>query len=95
LRLKGIDRAIVDRVLDDRRTPDAEADDAAVVEPDRVAADRLIDKHRRTLQRIADPRQRRERAYALLARNGFDPETCREVARRVAADEELDPAFPA
>ena len=25
--------------------------------------------------RVADPRQRRQRAYALLARNGFDPET--------------------
>ena len=98
LRLKGIDRAIVDRVLEDRRAPvpDADADGADVVEPDRLAADRLIEKHRRTLQRIADPRRRRERAYALLARNGFDPETCREVAARVASnDEELDPVFPA
>ena len=31
----------------------------------------------RSLARVADPRQRRQRAYALLARNGFDPEVCR------------------
>jgi regulatory protein len=91
LRLKGIDRAVVDRVLDDRRTTDDE--DASA--PDRTAAERLIEKHGRTLDRIADPRRRRERAYALLARNGFDPETCRDVAARVAREgEELD-AFPA
>ena len=90
LRLKGIDRALIDRVLEARRT----TDDAAAA-PDRTAAERLIEKHARTLDRIADPRRRRERAYALLARNGFDPETCREVAAGVAReDSELD-AFPA
>ena len=91
LRLKGIDRAVVDQVLEDRRTTDDE--DAAP--PDRTAAERLIEKHARTLERIADPRQRRQRAYALLARNGFDPETCREIAAGVTKEpEELD-AFPA
>jgi len=76
LRLKGIDRSIVDHVLEERRSAGSE-----VAPPDRAAA----------------PRRRRERAYALLARNGFDPETCRDVAARViaTADEELDPAFPA
>lgn len=92
LRLKGIDRSIVDHVLEERRSAGSE-----VAPPDRAAAERLIVKHARTLDRIADPRRRRERAYALLARNGFDPETCRDVAARViaTADEELDPAFPA
>ena len=91
LRLKGIDRSIIDRVLGERRAGEAAAP------PDRVAAERLIEKHARTLDRIDDPRRRRERAYTLLARNGFDPETCREVAARVVtpSDEELDPAFPA
>ncbi|HSL75714.1 MAG TPA: regulatory protein RecX [Candidatus Limnocylindrales bacterium] len=90
LRLKGIDRSLVDRVLEDRRTT---AEDASP--PDRTAAERLIEKHARALDRIIDPRRRRERAYALLARNGFDPETCREIAARVARQgEELD-AFPA
>ena len=32
------------------------------------------------------PAAARQRAYALLARNGFDPETCREVAARAAAE---------
>ena len=91
LRLKGIDRALVDQVLEDRRT----TDDEDATPPDRTAAERLIEKHARTLDRIADPRRRRERAYALLARNGFDPEICRDIAARVASEpEELD-AFPA
>ena len=93
LRLKGIDRAVVDSVLDARRTAEGVA-----LAPDRDAAERLLEKHARALDRIADPRRRRERAYALLARNGFDPETCRDVAGRVTAetsDEDLlsdDPA---
>ena len=91
LRLKGVDRAIVDTILDERRSPDAEAAPA----PDRTAAERLLDKHARTLRRIADPRQRRQRAYALLARNGFDPETCREVAATVVTiDDELGGDVP-
>jgi regulatory protein len=89
LRLKGIDRAVVDQVLEDRRTIDEDAS-----APDRTAAERLIEKHARTLERITDPRRRRERAYALLARNGFDPETCREIAARVARETEGLDAFP-
>lgn len=92
LRLKGIDRSIVDLVLDERRATDVDA----AMAPDRTAAERLLEKNARTLRRIADPRQRRQRAYALLARNGFDPETCREVATTVATmDDELDGDVPA
>ena len=98
LRLKGIDRSLVDTVLAERREgPDAVDRDQKedLPSPDRVAAERLIEKQRRALDRIADPRRRRERAYALLARNGFDPEICREVATRVVRDaSELD-TFPA
>jgi hypothetical protein len=39
---------------------------------------------------VADPRQRRQRAYALLARNGFDPEVCRTVAAQVEQGETDD-----
>jgi regulatory protein len=84
LRIKGIDRGTADLVLAERREAAAEAgEDGSAVTPDRVAAGRLLSKHRRALERVADPRQRRQRAYALLARNGFDPETCREVAATV------------
>jgi regulatory protein len=83
LRLKGVDRGIVDEVLEERR----QTDDPEAV-PDRDAAERLLSRHGRMLERIDDPRQRRQRAYALLARNGFDPETCRDVAARVAAQVE-------
>ena len=91
LRLKGIDRSLVDVVLTERReAPGAANGDQPdeLPSPDRVAAERLIERQRRALDRIADPRRRRERAYALLARNGFDPETCREVAARVATWDE-------
>ena len=91
LRLKGIDRSLVDLVLAERRelatdVPDA---DEAALPPDRLAAERLIERHSRALHRIDDPRKRRERAYAMLARNGFDPDTCREVAATVAASHDV------
>jgi regulatory protein len=73
LRVKGIDRATIDTVIADRRGAEG-------AEPDRDAAERLLERNRRSLARVADPRQRRARAYALLARNGFDPDVCREVA---------------
>lgn len=85
LRTKGLDRAIVDEVLGDRRdaamlrATDADLD-ATPVSADRSAAERLLARNARALDRVADPRQRRQRAYGLLARNGFDPETCREAA---------------
>ena len=90
LRVKGIDREIVDVVMGDRRDLAAEAAEAAGDDtdrgPDRSAAERLLAKNARSLARVADPRQRRQRAYALLARHGFDPETCREVAATVLVE---------
>ena len=90
LMLKGVDRASIDLVLAERHEAltsggggaegSDEPNDGTGVSPDRIAAERLIARHRRSLARVPDPRQRRQRAYALLARNGFDPETCREVA---------------
>jgi len=87
LRLKGIDRETVDTVLGERRdravmtVGDAGEDGvASPVSADRAAAERLLVKNARALARVADPRKRRQRAYALLARHGFDPGTCRDVA---------------
>jgi regulatory protein len=89
LRLKGLDRSIVDLVLAERReylSVSADGEEA-MPSPDRRAAEQLIERHGRALARVDDPRKRRERAYALLARNGFDPETCREVAAGVTAED--------
>ncbi|HEY8636585.1 MAG TPA: regulatory protein RecX [Candidatus Limnocylindrales bacterium] len=98
LGLKGVDRATIDLVLAERREAVAGLanDDGITVSPDQVAAERLLARHARTLARIADPRQRRQRAYALLARNGFDSEVCRSLAAGVveAGDQaEDDSAF--
>ena len=46
---------------------------------------RLIARNTRALERVVDALHRRQRAYALLARHGFDPETCREVAAAFVA----------
>ncbi len=80
LRLKGIEGALIERVLAERReTVDPGAD------VDAVAAERLLARHARALARVIDPRSRRQRAYALLARHGFDPATASDAARRFAA----------
>jgi regulatory protein len=93
---KGVDRATVDLVLAERREAVESAmtgDEDSPTSADEAAATRLLARNARTLARIVDPRQRRQRAYALLARNGFAPEVCRFVAATVVADDgtaELD-----
>ena len=75
LRIKGIDRAVVDETLADREVdrPDADED----------AGRRLLERHASALARVPDPRARRQRAYALLARNGFDPEVAASLSRAI------------
>lgn len=83
LALKGVEKATIDELLDERRVRAVGSGDVAdgeVVDVDLAAARRLLERNDRTLARVADPRVRRQRAYALLARNGFDPETCREAS---------------
>jgi len=80
LALKGVDRAVVDELLEARRDEGSATSDGGV---DLAAAERLLARHERALARETDPRSRRRRAYALLARNGFDPETCATAAARV------------
>ena len=103
LMLKGIDREVIDEVLAeraDRSDPGAadaraagrvgvvprqrQADDA-----DEVAAGRLLERRAASLRRGPDPRKRRQKAYALLARNGFDPGVCARVATAFVARIEL------
>jgi regulatory protein len=81
LALKGVDRAVVDELLEERRDAGSASTDGGV---DLAAAEQLLARHARALAREMDPRSRRRRAYALLARNGFDPETCATAAARVA-----------
>lgn len=87
LSLKGIEREVADDVLEERR--DAAGDDADV---DLDAARRLIARNARSLDRVADARARRQRAYALLARNGFGPDVCRQASAEVVTAPDGDAA---
>jgi regulatory protein len=98
LRRQGLDDAVVREVLADRvasvrdgRAGDAVPaaavgqQDAAPASVDRTAAERLLARKASALAREPDPRKRRQKAYALLARNGFDPGICQAVSRLVDA----------
>jgi regulatory protein len=62
-------------------------EDEMPIDADRLAARRLLDRRARSLSREADPRRRRQKAYALLARSGFAPDVCNEIASGVASEE--------
>jgi regulatory protein len=83
LALKGVTREIVDRVLAERRPADDGMGGGVGTED--AAAERLLERRGRALLRIADPRVRRNRAYALLARNGFDPDVAGRVSRAMSS----------
>lgn len=105
---KGVARDVTDTALEERRDEAAARAEIAaragsdVDDPDRepgpsvdeAAAQRLLERRASQLGRVPDPRVRRQRAYALLARNGFDSGVCSAVARRFAEadgeDEEPD-----
>jgi regulatory protein len=88
LRLKGVDPATVDALLEDRRSG-AEAEGRSA---DEAAAERILQRHARALARTPDPRAARQRAYALLARSGIDPETAARASARFAAATEAGDA---
>jgi len=98
LELKGVDRAVVATVLEDRRESaleDATADgDGEPGSPDDAAAERLLRRKLAGILREADARRRRQRAYALLARSGFSPDVCAAVSRRVLDTIVVDAAEP-
>ncbi len=103
LRLRGVDLAVIAGALERRRSGDpddaagawwaAPADDDGAMpgDPDEEAAQRLLDRRRRDLDRVADPRKRRARAYALLARNGFSPTIAARLSATVVAPAADDP----
>ena len=78
---KGVARQVVDEVLGER------LDAAGRDDPNHAAATALLERKRAALSREPDERKRRQKAYALLARNGFDPETCRAVSASVTNDD--------
>lgn len=93
LRRKGIDDDVIEEVLAARARA---ATTAAADQPTRSrhdisgdaeldAARRLLAKRAASLGRVADARRRHQRAYALLARNGFRPDVCQEAAASLAA----------
>lgn len=84
LRLKGIEPATIEATLAGRR----ESGTVVGAEVDDGAAEQLLRRHARSLARIADPRARRNRAYQILARHGFDSETAARVAGRASATDE-------
>lgn len=92
LTLKGLDRELIAEVLAER-AGESEAGDAGLdadgldgPSADMRAAEKLLARRGSALARVEDPRQRRQRAYALLARNGFDSEVCREASVRFLAE---------
>ncbi len=98
LRLRGVDGAVIEAALEARRAGEADyrlgtaspsepAEDVEREDPDETAARRLVARRRRDLERIADPRKRRAKAYALLARNGFPSEIAARLAAEVASAE--------
>lgn len=89
LRLKGVPAETISLVLERRALESASTalPDQDISGADRVAARRLIERRASSLGREPDPRRRRQRAYALLARNGFAPDICHEMAAQVAAPE--------
>lgn len=96
---KGIDRQTIDLVLAERVQPisnqrggpsepgfDGGNSSATGRSPDMHAATRLLERRSSALERERDPRKRRAKAYALLARNGFGPDVSASVSAAWAAD---------
>jgi regulatory protein len=93
---KGVPRDVVDEALGERDANgrfdgSARSDDPdAVPDADDRAAAQLLARRRGALDRVADPRIRRQRAYGLLARGGFDPDTAARAADRFIRGVEPD-----
>jgi hypothetical protein len=77
----------VDEILAERVEVSAhpQAAGAGDEDADLLAARRLLERKASVIARETDPRRRRQKAYALLARNGFPPDVCRRAAPLAAA----------
>ncbi len=98
LSLKGVASDVIAAILEERSSvgldeqPPNSSQDEPSGSPDEHAAARLLQRRRAALDREADPRRRRQRAYALLARNGFDPATVTLALRTLDDERGDDPA---
>jgi regulatory protein len=95
---KGVPRDALDHVLAEREAgsggrADPSPDDGRSA--DRDAARRLLAKRAASLHRELDPRRRRQKAYALLARHGFTPDVCGEASLAVLVTGEPGEEDPA
>lgn len=84
LALKGIDSHVIDAALGER----AEAADATGADADAAGALRLLERREAALLREPDERKRRQKAYALLARNGFAPDAIQTALERWGTEPE-------
>jgi SOS response regulatory protein OraA/RecX len=100
---RGVEPEVVQAVLSERRGGGAAGGAPGAVPLERgaeeagagdaAAARRLIERRLPSLVREPDARRRRQKAYALLARNGFGPDVCREESLRVSRDATGDGAI--
>lgn len=109
LTLKGIDRELIAAVLagrDEGVTEPARVGDGIEASrpmltvdesrsADEAAARRLMARRASALAREPDPRRRRQKAYAVLARNGFSPDVCARLSAEAVAEADGDGASEA
>jgi regulatory protein len=100
--LAAREAAMVGQDDDDPALRPGAGERAASPASDEAAAARLLARRGAPVLREPDHQKRRAKAYALLARNGFDPAVCAAVAAAWlasaerdagASDAELDPEF--
>ena len=93
LQLKGVSFETITQVLETRGELARQQADIQQTpgDADRAAAQRLLQRRMSALRREPDPRRRRQKAYALLARNGFAPDVCHETAAAVLDEGDAEP----
>jgi SOS response regulatory protein OraA/RecX len=94
LRQKGLESDTIRALLAERAGADsgdgvavgASSDAGDADPPDLIAARRVLARRAGVLARETDARRRRAKAWALLARHGFDPDVCRDALDAWAAE---------
>ncbi len=84
LRLKGIAAGTIEEVLAEREDEVLGRGDA-ILSADEQAAELLLARKAGAIARVSDPRLRRQRAYALLVRAGFDTGVATRLATRLGS----------